>query len=315
MNDFDYIDIFDDDREQELPAEPSNNFRSRFNDTLADSEDFLSGSRQDRNASERIRINDFKHPRTSSAASRTRQTPRAEKKEEAPSPNPAPAPKKRLGGADEKIVWAGALFVFFGVFVFLIGYWLGKTTMKDVRTTNNEYLSDVQQNLDTSRLNSAFASGGTASRDSATVMGDLPDTTPAPQPQSTTTVTEPVIAPPVAVQATTTTVRHVTATTEPTPQQPRSTTTTVRQTQPSSGTPGNFTIQISAHTAIEKARLVEDKLRSEGYNSYIVESMVNGVQYFRVRVGSFTSKSAAQDALAKLKATAEGRDAYLINLD
>ncbi|MFN3660560.1 MAG: hypothetical protein ACK4TN_04925, partial [Brevinematales bacterium] len=26
---------------------------------------------------------------------------------------------------DEKLVWVGAIFVFFGVFAFLLGYWLG----------------------------------------------------------------------------------------------------------------------------------------------------------------------------------------------
>jgi cell division septation protein DedD len=192
------------------------------------------------------------------------------------------------------------------VFVFLIGYWLGKTTMKDVRTTNDQYLSEVEQTLGESRVNTAFASG--QNTQSGTVLGEMPETTQAPEPVAT--ISEPVIAPPVVVTTTTTVARATTTTTRP----PATTTTTVRRPTASEAT-GNYTIQVSAHTSIEKARLVEDQLRSAGYNSYIVESMVNGTQYYRVRVGSFTTKSSAEDALVKLKATADGRDAYLISLD
>ncbi len=308
MNDFDFIDIFDnEEREQELPSEPSNTYRGRRTD---DFEDAFSGSQQGRRSSERIRIDDFRQSR--GTAPRTRQTtPRTERKAEAPVRTPEPEPKKPHNIADEKIVWAGALFVFFGVFVFLIGYWLGKTTMKDVRNTNNQYLSEVEQTLGESRMNANFATGQTTGQ-TDTVLGDVPHTTPAPEPVGT--VSEPVLAPPVIT--TTTTVARQQATPAPvtTTTVRRTTTTTVRPSQTADAN-GNYTIQVSAHTSVEKARVVEDQLRSQGYNSYIVESIVNGTRYFRVRVGSFTSKSEAQDALTKLKATTEGRDAYLISLD
>ena len=77
---------------------------------------------------------------------------------------------------------------------------------------------------------------------------------------------------------------------------------------------GKYTIQVSAHTSMEKAREVEDGLRKDGLESYLVEANVNGIIYYRVRVGKFSSKDDALKAVQKIKETPQGRDSMILNL-
>ena len=78
---------------------------------------------------------------------------------------------------------------------------------------------------------------------------------------------------------------------------------------------GDFTIQVSAHTSMDKARFIEDNMRALNLNAYIVEANVNGITYYRVRVGKFNTKNDADIALARIKSSSFGKDSFVVNLN
>jgi cell division septation protein DedD len=228
--------------------------------------------------------------------------------------------QKALNISDEKIVWAGALFVFFGIFVFLIGFWLGKTTIGSIKPQEDSYIAQLQEKLDEKKIETRLASGDE-------IRSELPVTkTPVIQPEKSIEDKDvaPIVAPPikqpspqpVAPKSETprTSAPSPSATPKPETTATPATSTPASVARPSSDVKGDFTIQVSAHTQMERARAIEDSLRSAGFQAYIVETTVNGRRFFRVRVGRFDSRNEAQKALEKIKATTYGKDAILITL-
>ena len=65
--------------------------------------------------------------------------------------------KSYLNVSDERIVWAGAIFVFFGVFIFLVGYWLGKTTLKDIAFGNKQDLQRIEDTVGQKKMENNYA--------------------------------------------------------------------------------------------------------------------------------------------------------------
>lgn len=233
--------------------------------------------------------------------------------------------KSKLHISDENIVWAGAIFVFFGVLVFLIGYWLGKTTIKSVKLANDQYIDKMEEKLQQQKMEHQFLYSGiqtdglSASDKETTVSGTTSTVDATPQGEKIVAPPiEKVTAPPIEAQPKktidTSTVTKPVEITKPA-KTITSETKTKTETKPAKTVIGNFTIQVSAHTSIDKARAIEDQLRSMGYQAYLVESIVNGVRYYRVRVGKFGNKNDASAALSKLKKTSIGKDAYIIKLN
>jgi len=218
---------------------------------------------------------------------------------------------KSLKLDDEKIVWAGAIFVFFGVFVFLIGYWLGKSTMRSVRSNNEQYLAKIEKTLEQKQLENTPA----VPDQEGAVDSAVPETEASPQPDvkipESAKEDAPIVAPPINDPVI-----------EKKPVHKNVEKKTLKKTVHNEKKPlkqiadqkGDYTLQVSAHTRMEKARFVESRLRAKGLQAYIVESMVNGKRYFRVRVGKFDSKNQAKKALAKIKKTTLGKDSYMIKL-
>lgn len=64
-----------------------------------------------------------------------------------------------------------------------------------------------------------------------------------------------------------------------------------------------FTVQVASYKRYRNARVLKNYLASEQYPSYIIKSNVNGVLYYRVRIGPFASKTLCLKVLemAKLK--------------
>lgn len=68
-----------------------------------------------------------------------------------------------------------------------------------------------------------------------------------------------------------------------------------------------FSIQLASHSSMDAARAHRERLSGSGVsNAYVQSATVNGRQTFRVRVGPFTSREAAQAAQTRLRGLGEG---------
>ena len=67
-------------------------------------------------------------------------------------------------------------------------------------------------------------------------------------------------------------------------------------------TPGAFTIQVGAYKAREPAEALRARLAAAGHDAYVAEIDATGTVRYRVRVGSFATREAAQRAADKIVA-------------
>jgi cell division septation protein DedD len=76
------------------------------------------------------------------------------------------------------------------------------------------------------------------------------------------------------------------------------------KTEPVATAPGNghFSIQVASVQELEGAEKLVTDLRKKGYQAYQIRSEVAGKGvWYRIRVGAFENRGAAQTMLAKLK--------------
>jgi len=67
-------------------------------------------------------------------------------------------------------------------------------------------------------------------------------------------------------------------------------------------TSGNYSLQIASYSSSKEAQDRREKLISSGVsNAYVQSAMVNGKQQYRLRVGPFNSREAAQAAQTRLR--------------
>ncbi len=258
----------------------------------------------------RSRMNDYKH---SSNISKTHER----------SSDGNRMQKTFINVSDERIVWAGAIFVFFGVFVFLIGYWLGKSIQKDVALNNKQTLQSMEEKLTQKKLENTFLfTPSPATRDitpiqEVPVPPSFPSEEEAPVPiQSESVIKESSASlPPVNIQPQARVEQKQVKLQKPQTTLKKSSEIQTKPTKTLIGSPGNYTIQVSAHTSMDKARVIEDYLRKMGLQSYLVEANVNGITYYRVRVGRFSTKEEAQKTLESIKKKDFGKDSIILNLN
>jgi cell division septation protein DedD len=253
----------------------------------------------------RSRINDYKHSSNSIHKS----------KDPIYSQERYPRQKSYINVSDERIVWAGAIFVFFGVFIFLIGYWLGKTTLKDITFGNKGEIQKIEEKIDQKKTENSFAFNNAP-------IPDIPKKdnnaiTPVQEetnlPNIKGSEPENFTAPPInGDNSNKTTLKNVKLKSGFLNAKKTVKQKNTKKTE--STNEGNFTIQVSAHTSMEKAREVENELRKMGLESYLVEANVNGIVYYRVRVGKFQTKDDAQKAILKIKESSFGKDSMILDL-
>lgn len=180
------------------------------------------------------------------------------------------------GIEDNRVLWTGALFVLFGGMLFLSGYWVGKTITGNVRAEKEALIA---QSINNMKMNSSDSSLSLISQPMASTLDTIP------LPQKPMKVVEPAIA---------SVPKNV-----PTP--------TIKSKE--------YVIQVSAHSTIESARLVEDQLRGAGFSAYTSESTIGDAVFFRVRLRGFTSKNEAQSTLSKIKSVNLGKDGFVLTLE
>jgi cell division septation protein DedD len=223
--------------------------------------------------------------------------------------------------SDDKVVWVTAIFVFFGIMVFLLGYWLGKTSVKDLFTKEKAFLAEKEEKLNQQKVENLALSSAT-STDVPVIVQKKVETSQIEAPQ--TEITEE--NPPVKTSKVSLVSQGANSSSKVVSFKEKDVKKDVKEVknetvlkkeekkvemqQPQE----EFVIQVSAHTSMEKARAIEEAMRKLGFNSYLVEATVGGVTYYRVRVGKFFSKKEAEAALAKIKASQYGKDGFLINL-
>jgi cell division protein FtsN len=75
-----------------------------------------------------------------------------------------------------------------------------------------------------------------------------------------------------------------------------------RPVPPAAATPGAFTIQVGAYKAREPADALRARLVAAGHDAYVAEIDASGSVRYRVRVGSFATREAAQLGADKIVA-------------
>jgi len=76
-------------------------------------------------------------------------------------------------------------------------------------------------------------------------------------------------------------------------------------------TPGAFTIQVGAYKAREPAEALRGRLAAAGHDAYVAEIDAAGSVRYRVRVGSFATREAAQRAADKIVAGERALSAFV----
>lgn len=121
-----------------------------------------------------------------------------------------------------------------------------------------------------------------------------------------------VTKPPMAVVATATSARvAVAATATPVSVRPTATHSTVPGPTKAVAS-GRWTVQVSATTDPLQAVMLARKLRSKGYDAFTVQGPIGGLMWYRVRVGRYADKAAAQGAERRLKQE-EGLEAAFVS--
>jgi len=328
MSEIEFIDLFSENAETpNETAETTNSFEGNpFYSQTRDGNPEGVSINQGRS---RMKVNDYKHQ--APHLSKGNQRVNSVVQDQVSSPL---SEKGKTSGMfnmnDEKMVWAGALFVFFGVFVFIFGYWLGNTTVAKIKVDHSRYERQIKQRLEEKKIENQALTPMVAPQenknniDRTETETETETATSIPMVKPNDTVEknipiEKVITPrqiEPKVKSTTTTTHKVTKVIATTPVKThKSKTRSAIAPKPGSASnKGNYTLQVSAYTQMDKARALEDILRNKGLQAYIVESMVNGTRYFRVRVGKYNGKSDASAALQKLKANTIAKNSYLIRL-
>ncbi|MEP0829221.1 MAG: SPOR domain-containing protein [bacterium] len=70
---------------------------------------------------------------------------------------------------------------------------------------------------------------------------------------------------------------------------------------------GPYTIQVAAATDMAYANALAEKYRQRGYESYVTAVIIDGVNYFRVRIGGYESSARAGEVGRELQ------DKYSVN--
>jgi len=209
--------------------------------------------------------------------------------------------KKYMELNDEKLVWIGALFVFFGVFIFLVGYWLGKSIMLDLKSNNEPAIITAKQNVSTTTQNTVNTRPSIPEKNPIV----LPKTEVNSEQYNETIKTPEIEITPPPIEH-----KHISVRTKTYKPQK-----TIKKTQQRTTSKGNYTIQVSANSKMESARKIETILRNKGFEAYIVETIVNGTRFYRVRVGGYNSKNDAKRALNKIKRLSIAQGSFIVNLN
>lgn len=87
---------------------------------------------------------------------------------------------------------------------------------------------------------------------------------------------------------------------------------TVRRASRIYSTSGKYSIQVASLTRSGSAAQLKKKLKQKQFRSYVAPAKVNGKQYYRIKVGRFRDIATARKVLVKLKAIPYGKGSYIV---
>ena len=196
--------------------------------------------------------------------------------------------KSNTSTEDNKTLQNIVLFLLFGTMMFLVGIWVGKTITGKVGV-DQLLMTQPISSLQNSDINPSGLPLSSISQPMASTLDQIP------LPQNPVKVIEPAIA----ETPTVVTPKVVITKAAPKP--------VVMSKE--------YVIQVSAHSTIASARLVEDQLRNAGFSAYTAESVIGDKVFFRVRLRGFNSKKSAQDTLASMKSQNLSKDGFVLTLE
>ena len=138
-------------------------------------------------------------------------------------------------------------------------------------------LQRTEDKIDQKRLENAIAFSSSGTLDSQQVNPVVPAVTPA---EKITAGPAGVVPPAVTLPETKNPSENISITPPAKAKVKPAAKTVLKKIEPAAvksvaASAANFSIQVSAHTSMEKARAVEDSLRAMGLKSYLVEATVN----------------------------------------
>ncbi|MCL1864260.1 MAG: SPOR domain-containing protein [Spirochaetes bacterium] len=75
---------------------------------------------------------------------------------------------------------------------------------------------------------------------------------------------------------------------------------------------GSFAVQVASYDTMSKAEHEREVLKSKKYDAYIDKGLVNGKNYFRLRVGPVSSSKEANNLLGELQSDSRYAESYIV---
>ncbi|MBN1501406.1 MAG: SPOR domain-containing protein [Spirochaetes bacterium] len=77
-------------------------------------------------------------------------------------------------------------------------------------------------------------------------------------------------------------------------------------------TTGGFSLQVASYDNYSRAKLECDTLKKQNFETYIDDAFVNGINYYRVRIGPFSEKYEAVSVLDRLQSDSKYAESYIV---
>lgn len=226
-----------------------------------------------------------------------------------------------------RLFWVVVISLLVLAFLFLLGYWIGHDTV----TAGMSVFGDARGNTGANALQSELerigqqntGDGAQDARrsDNALLAQPGEDEKPLVSNESFVTKTEKnefealkqpkPIAPAVPKQ---------TAAASPKPSAPKpaakkeaSGAGTAAKTQ-TAKTDGKYLVQVASLSSRTSAENLSKTLEKKQYTTTIMETVVNGKDYYRVRVGGFASYDAAANAMRAIQDSGDGKGCYIVQM-
>lgn len=75
---------------------------------------------------------------------------------------------------------------------------------------------------------------------------------------------------------------------------------------------GSFSVQVASYDTVSRAEQEKSFLKSKSFDAYIDKGLVNGKNYFRLRVGPVSSQKEAYSLLNELQSDSRYRESYIV---
>lgn len=235
-----------------------------------------------------------------------------------------------------RIIWVLSITLLVVVFLFLLGYWIGRDTTGNPGIPADNYLSRAKdsnlpgagrQDLDGLQKKMAMMANPSSQTNyaSMTTAVRADDLKTRLQGQLKTPLEQKEFESlrgkkPVYTERQT---KHVTTGKGAAPQARRTPVVKTAARSKNTGSAskgtskvyvptGKYAIQVASLSQSGSAHQLRNRLSRQHFRSFVSSALVNGKKYYRIKVGRFRNYQSAQQILAKLKATSFGKNSFIV---